>query len=123
MDPAKAGLAGDPGSYNELNGALTQFDNAYNVELYSLANGGALDANSGDYIENNALNHALTLGTTTDAFDYLYNYAMGDLISSLHNDPPEDHSGGFVFAGRGRPGTRSDRDCAAAPVPGYPGSA
>ena len=100
LDPEvsqNAGLASDPGSYNDLNGALTEFDNAYNVELYSLSNSGALDTNVGDYIQNNALDHALTLGSTTDAFDYLYlyNFAIGDLsgffdtnLSFLDITPP-----------------------------------
>ena len=79
VDPTKAGLASDPGSYNDFNGALTEFDNAYNVELYSLLNGGALDTNVADYIQNSALDHALTLGSTTDAFDYLWNFGVGDL--------------------------------------------
>ena len=38
LDPNAAGLATDPGSYNVLNGALTEWSDAYNVELYSLLN-------------------------------------------------------------------------------------
>ena len=38
-----------------------------------------LDTNPGDYIENNALNHALTLGSPTAAEQYLYNFGLGDL--------------------------------------------
>lgn len=83
VDPAKAGLASDPGSYNDFNGALTQFDNAYNVELYSLLNGGTLDTTVTDYIQNSALDHALTLGSTTDAFEYLLNFGLGDLQGFL----------------------------------------
>jgi hypothetical protein len=33
-----ANAASDPGAYNVFNGALVEFDDAYNVELYSLAN-------------------------------------------------------------------------------------
>jgi hypothetical protein len=33
-----ANAASDPGAYNVFNGALTEFDNAYNVELFSLLN-------------------------------------------------------------------------------------
>jgi hypothetical protein len=83
VNPNAAGLASDPGSFSVFNGALTEFDNAYNVELYSLFNAGALDTSVGDYIENNALNHALTLGTTTEAFDYLWNFGVGDLSGFL----------------------------------------
>jgi hypothetical protein len=38
LNPAVAHVASDPGSYNVFNGALTEFSDAYNVELYSLAN-------------------------------------------------------------------------------------
>jgi hypothetical protein len=38
VDPTKAGLASDPGAFTEFNGALVQFDNALNVELFSLLN-------------------------------------------------------------------------------------
>lgn len=37
-----AGPSSDPGSYDVLNGALTEFYNAFNVEDYSLLNNGAL---------------------------------------------------------------------------------
>jgi hypothetical protein len=37
-----AGASGDPGSYDVLNGALTEMFNADNVGLYALLNGGAL---------------------------------------------------------------------------------
>jgi hypothetical protein len=79
VDPSNAGLAGDPGSYNVLNGAETEFLNAYNVELYSALNGGALDTNVADYIQNSSLDHALGLANTTDAADYLWNFGVGDL--------------------------------------------
>ena len=39
----------------------------------------ARDTNVGDYIENNALNHALTLGSATAAEQYLINFGNGDL--------------------------------------------
>jgi hypothetical protein len=83
VDPLKAGLASDPGAYNVFNGALTEFDNAYNVELYALSNNGALDTTAADYIQNSALDHALTLGSATAAFDYLYDYGIGDLSGFL----------------------------------------
>jgi hypothetical protein len=79
VNPIAAGISSDSGPYSEFNGALTEFDNAYNVEVYSLFNGGALDTNVGDYIENSSLNHALTLTDTTAAFDYLWNFGVGDL--------------------------------------------
>ncbi|MGC2381201.1 MAG: hypothetical protein WA622_29455 [Mycobacterium sp.] len=42
LDPTAAGLASDPGSYNVFNGALTEFDDAINAELYGLENANAL---------------------------------------------------------------------------------
>jgi hypothetical protein len=78
-NPILAGISSDTGPYSEFNGALSQFFNAYDVALYASENGGNLDTNTGDYIENNALNHALTLGTPTAAENYLYNFGLGDL--------------------------------------------
>jgi hypothetical protein len=78
-NPIVAGISGDTGPYSEFNGALTQFYNAYDVALYASENNGALDTNTGDYIENNALNHALTLVTPTAAENYLLGFGQGDL--------------------------------------------
>lgn len=41
LNPTGAGLATDPGAFNLYNGALVKFDDAYNVDLYALLNGGA----------------------------------------------------------------------------------
>ena len=78
-NPIVAGISSDTGPYSEFNGALTEFYNAYDVALYAAQNNGILDTNTGDYIENNALNHALTLGSPTAAEQYLYNFGLGDL--------------------------------------------
>src|ERR1700749_2543580 len=75
VDPFKAGVSGDSGSFSEFNGALTQFDNAYNVEVYSAANGGALDTNLNDYLFNGTIEKVLGTAaeTPTQAFVTLYN--------------------------------------------------
>jgi hypothetical protein len=39
----------DPESYEVFNGALANFDDAFNVGLYSLLNGGVLDPDSADF--------------------------------------------------------------------------
>lgn len=78
-NPIVAGISSDTGPYSEFNGALSQFFNAYDVALYASENNGVLDTNTGDYIENNALNHALTLGSPTAAENYLINFGEGDL--------------------------------------------
>jgi hypothetical protein len=77
VDPANAGLAGDPGSYNVFNGAETKFDDAFNVALYALENNGALIP-SADLFGNHIAD-ALAGGTATDAFDYFWNFGVGDL--------------------------------------------
>lgn len=38
VNPTAAGLASDPGAFTELNGALVNFDDAYNVGLFELFN-------------------------------------------------------------------------------------
>lgn len=60
-----ANAAGDPGSYNVLNGALTEFDDAYNVEVYSLLNGGDLisGASAADDLFGSASNITAALAT------------------------------------------------------------
>jgi hypothetical protein len=86
VNPFAAGVSSDSGAFSELNGALTQIDNAYNVELY--ANGGALDTNLSDYLYNGTIQTVLaTPGeTTTQAFDTLYNHAIGDLSGFFQTD-------------------------------------
>ena len=41
LDPL-SNASSDPGAYDVFNGALVEFDDAYNVEVYSLLNAGAL---------------------------------------------------------------------------------
>ena len=76
VDPVKAGLSGDPGSYDLYNGAEIRFDEAYNVASYALLNGGALDPNSADIF-----GAAIPAGDTTAAevVAAFYNDAIGDL--------------------------------------------
>jgi len=40
VNPTEAGLANDPGAFTEFNGALVNFDDAYNVGLFELFNPG-----------------------------------------------------------------------------------
>lgn len=39
VNPIAAGISGGTGPYNELNGALTEFYNAYNSDVYGVLNG------------------------------------------------------------------------------------
>jgi hypothetical protein len=88
VNPFAAGVSSDSGAFSEFNGALIQFDNAYNVELYSLADGGTLDTNLNDYLFNGTIQTVLaTPGeTTTQAFDTLYNHGIGDLSGFFQTD-------------------------------------
>jgi hypothetical protein len=87
VNPNAAGLATDPGSYNVFNGALTELSDAYNVELYALLNNGALmpDATATTDLFGSAttIDNALDLGTVSNAADYFWNFAVGDLSGFL----------------------------------------
>jgi hypothetical protein len=76
-----ANAAGDPGSYNVLNGALTEFDDAYNVELYSLANpDAAVSAIPLDDLFGSSTNITAALAETT------FSAAIGDFVTNGFND-------------------------------------
>jgi len=79
VDPSNAGLAGDPGSYNVLNGAEAKFDDAYNVLYSALLNptSTTVDASPADYIGN--LPTGFASDTPAQAFEYFYNFGVGDL--------------------------------------------
>jgi hypothetical protein len=83
LDPSAAGLASDPGSYNVLNGAVVEFDDAANVELYALENNGALMPDSvaaADLIGSSTnIDNALDTGNATGAAEYFFNFGLGDL--------------------------------------------
>jgi hypothetical protein len=79
VNPIKAGLVGDPGSFNDFNGALGKFDDAYNVYLYAAENNGAIDMNDADFIGSaSSIDHAQTLSVTA-AEQYYLNFGLGDL--------------------------------------------
>jgi hypothetical protein len=77
VSPFTAGVASDPGSYNVFNGAETKFDDAYNVLLYAAENKDALIP-AGDLFGNH-ITDALAGGTDASAFEYFWNFAIGDL--------------------------------------------
>jgi hypothetical protein len=79
-NPILAGISADSGPYNEFNGALTEFYDAYNVAVYAAANSGALDTNAGDYLGSASnIDHALATGSVSGAEQYFYNFGLGDL--------------------------------------------
>jgi hypothetical protein len=70
----------DPGAYDLFNGALGKFDDALNIELYSLENGGAIDPNAADFFGTaSSITTGLDSATATDAAEYFYNFGIGDL--------------------------------------------
>jgi hypothetical protein len=77
VKPFTAGVASDPGSFNVFNGAETKFDDAYNVLLYAAENKDALIP-AGDLFGNH-ITDALAGGTDASAFEYLWNFGVGDL--------------------------------------------
>jgi hypothetical protein len=81
ISPAVAGPTSDPGSYDLFNGALGKFDDAVNVLLYAGENNGALIP--ADDLFGSHVSTALSGGTDASAFEYLYNFAIGDLSGYL----------------------------------------
>jgi hypothetical protein len=82
LNPIAAGIAGDPGSYNVFNGALTEFSDAYNVELYSLLNpDAAINTIPADDLFGSAttIADALGTGTATGAITEFLTVGFGDL--------------------------------------------
>lgn len=84
VNPTAAGLAGDPGSYNVFNGAETKFDDAFNVLLYAAENQNLLIP-AADLFGNH-ISDALAGGTDASAFEYFWNFAVGDLSGFFQTD-------------------------------------
>jgi hypothetical protein len=74
----------DPGAYDAFNGALVEFDDAYNVALYAMENPGAAVASIpvGDLFGSESIiNEALGTGFALNAFADFLNNAFIDLFS------------------------------------------
>ncbi len=86
VNPIEAGISSASGPYNEFNGALTEFYDAYNVYAYALGNGGALDTNLGDYLGSTTTIGNAVSGegaTLSSAAQYFFNFGVGDLKGYL----------------------------------------
>lgn len=87
VDPANAGLSSAPGSYDVLNGALTEWADAYNIELYSLLNpSAAIDTiPAADLIgSTETIQDAFAAGpTAADVATYFYEFGANDLAGYL----------------------------------------
>jgi hypothetical protein len=82
VNPIAAGISDTPPigsdtSFEEFNGATTKFDDAYNVLVYAAEDKNALIP-AGDLFGNH-ITDALAGGTDASAFEYFYNFAIGDL--------------------------------------------
>jgi len=75
-------LTTDPGAYDLFNGALGEFDNAYNVGLYALENGGAFISAAGapdDLIATGATSAALATDSLYGELSTFFDAGLLDL--------------------------------------------
>jgi hypothetical protein len=99
-NPIVAGIGSATGPFNEYNGALTEFYDAYNVYAYAAANNGALDTNVGDYLgSTTTIGHAISGegATVTSAAEYFYNFGLGDLKGFEGNFAPTASGPGDIL--------------------------
>jgi hypothetical protein len=82
LNPA-SNLASDPGSYNVLNGALTEFDDAYNALLYSADYNGTLIPAADLFGSASDISTALATGTDAGAAGDFFSNALADLAGLL----------------------------------------
>jgi hypothetical protein len=83
VNPGVAGVASDPGAFSEFNGALVNFDDAYNVELFSLLNpSAAIDTiPAADLFgSSDSIAEALATGTATGAITDFMTDGWNDLL-------------------------------------------
>jgi hypothetical protein len=79
-----ANAAGDPGSYNVFNGALTEFDDAYNSLLYSADYNGALIPATDVFGSSTVIGEALGVGATdASAATTFFDAGLADLAGLL----------------------------------------
>ena len=83
VDPAAAGPASDPGSYNVFNGALTEFDDAFNSEAYGLLNNNALVPAADLFGSPGEISTALGTGTDMGAATTFFDAGLADLQGYL----------------------------------------
>ena len=87
LDPIAAGIGSDTGSYDLFNGALGEFDDAYNVGLYALENNGAMlpaaDFATDLFGNTSSLTSELAGTTASQAITDLLGNAYSDLLGYL----------------------------------------
>jgi hypothetical protein len=78
-NPGEAVVSSDPGSYDVLNGALTEFDDAYNAALYSLLNDSNVIPVGDLFGSSTTIDAALATGSDAGAFTTFFDAGLGDL--------------------------------------------
>jgi hypothetical protein len=78
-----ANAASDPGSYNVFNGALTEFDDAFNSEAYGLLNNNALVPEADLFGSDKVIDAALATNTDTGAATTFFDAGLADLQGYL----------------------------------------
>lgn len=81
LNPTAAGLASDPGSYNVYNGALTEYDDAYNAVLYGLLNNNALIPEADLFGSQSVIDSALNTGSDFGAAGVFMTAGFSDLLA------------------------------------------
>jgi len=79
FNPAFAGPASDPGSYNVDNGAITEFYDAYNADLYGLLNNLALIPDADLFGSDKVIDAALATGSDFGAATTFFDAGLADL--------------------------------------------
>jgi hypothetical protein len=78
-----ANSASDPGAYNVFNGALTEFDDAFNSEAYGLLNNNALIPDTDLFGSEKVIEAALGTGSDTGAATTFFDAGLADLQGYL----------------------------------------
>jgi hypothetical protein len=108
-----ANSASDPGAYNVFNGALTEFDDAFNSEAYGLLNNNALIPDTDLFGSEKVIDAALAPGATdmsaaTTFFDAGLADLQGYLDPSLSGSLLSDLGGGLDLTSLLDPGSLGD---------------
>ena len=78
-----ANAGSDPGAYNVFNGALTEFDDAFNSEAYGLLNNNALVPEADLFGSDKVIDAALGTGSDTGAATTFFEAGLADLQGYL----------------------------------------
>ena len=107
-----ANAGSDPGAYNVFNGALTEFDDAFNSEAYGLLNNNALVPEADLFGSDKVIDAALATNTDTGAATTFFDAGLADLQGyldpSLSGSLLSDLGGGLDLTSLLDPGSLGD---------------